>query len=155
MKFVRDILITIGIAGLMYVILISVIFPYEVQQTSSVPNIMPGDRIIAVKASYWFSNPSRGDIIVCHSPVQKGEDLIKRVIGLPGEKVEVKDNQVYINDVPLVEPYISKPASYTMDPVTVPKGTYFILGDNRNVSEDSHLGWFLPRSNVIGKAWLI
>ncbi len=155
MKYLRDILITLAIAGGMYLILISIIFPYEVQQTSSVPNIMPGDRIIAVKVSYLFGQPQRGDIIVCHSPVQKGEDLIKRIIGLPGESVEVKDGQVYINEVALVEPYIKTPPNYTMDKVTVPKNSYFILGDNRNVSDDSHLGWVLPRANVIGKAWLI
>lgn len=154
MKIIRDILITIAIAAVMYIVLISVIFPYEVQQTSSVPNIMPGDRIIAVKAAYLFSKPQRGDIIVCHSPIQH-EDLIKRIIGLPGETVEVKDDAVYINGVPLNEPYIKTPPTYTMAMVTVPAGNYFILGDNRNVSEDSHLGWFLPRNDIIGKAWLI
>jgi len=81
-------------------------------------------------------------------------DYIKRVIALPGETVEVKMEAVYVNGLQLDEPYIEDPPRYTHDKYKVPENNYFVLGDNRNNSNDSHNGWVVPHQNIIGKAWL-
>jgi signal peptidase I len=82
------------------------------------------------------------------------EDLIKRIIGLPGDNVEVKEGKVYINGVALNEPYTNEAPNYKFGKDTIPEGYYFVLGDNRNQSADSHNGWYLPRQNIVGKACL-
>jgi signal peptidase I len=154
MKYVRDILTIVLVAALVYVLLHVTISTFEVFQISGLPNIKPGDWIIVEKVSYFFGKPERGDVIVFRSPVQE-EDLIKRIIGLPGDSDEVKDGKVYINGVALNEPYTNETPTYKFAKDTVPEGYYFALGDNRNQSADSHNGWYLPRANIVGKAWLI
>ncbi|MEE3355806.1 MAG: signal peptidase I [Candidatus Weimeria sp.] len=103
--------------------------------------IMTGDRLIGTRFSYWFSNPKRGDIILFHYPVDEKKIYIKRVIGLPGEKVEIKDAKVYINGskTPLKEDYLPEKWTIANDGYTfkVPKDSYLVLGDNRNSSEDA------------------
>ena len=107
------------------------------------------------KASYFFSDPQRGDVIIFNPDNGSQFPYIKRVIALPGDTVEVKDNKVFINGIPLEEEYIMEPPRYTMPAKTIPEGEYFVLGDNRNNSNDSHAGWTVPRENVIGKAWFV
>jgi signal peptidase I len=104
--------------------------------------------------NFLFGGPQRGDIIVFRSPGQADKDFIKRVIGLPGEKVRIKNGRVYVNGKPLDESYIRHHASYDLEEKTVPPGSFFVLGDNRPNSSDSHLGWFVPASNIIGKSWI-
>ena len=108
--------------------------------------------------SYVFGGPRRGDIVVFHAPLQPDADYIKRIIGLPGETVVIRDGQVFIEGQRLDEPYIDFPATYDFPPgnraITVPDGSYFVLGDNRPNSADSHLGWFVSGDNMIGRAWL-
>jgi signal peptidase I len=108
--------------------------------------------------SYVFGGPRRGDIVVFHAPLQPDADYIKRIIGLPGETVVIRDGQVFIEGQRLDEPYIDFPATYDFPPgnqaIMVPDGSYFVLGDNRPNSADSHLGWFVPADNLIGRAWL-
>ena len=111
------------------------------------------------KTIYKFRDPQRGDVIIFHSPTNEHSDYIKRIIGLPGESVEIKDETVYIRQkdgdvLPLDEPYIRKPPRYTFPQHKVTENDYFVLGDNRNNSNDSHNGWTVPRQNIIGKAWL-
>jgi signal peptidase I len=107
--------------------------------------------------SYLFGGPQRGDVVIFHSPVQPGTDYIKRIIGLPGDRVAVSDGSVYVNDTALKEPYIQIPADYRF-PATgstsVPTDSYFVLGDNRPESLDSHFGWFVPVDDLVGRAWV-
>jgi signal peptidase I len=121
------------------------------------PTLQINDRLIINKWNYRFQSPQRGDIVVFSPPealkLQNFKDaFIKRVIGLPGEKVEVKEGKVYINNRPLEENYIEDPPNYRFGLVTVPPNSYFMLGDNRNNSYDSHYWGFVPRENIIGKA---
>ncbi|MGE5397948.1 MAG: signal peptidase I [Chitinophagales bacterium] len=125
---------------------------------SMLPTIQLQDRVMVCKFIYWFKEPSRGDIVVFKPPESLGQqdDYIKRVIGLPGEKVEVKNEKVYINDEPLEEPYIMEAPSYDFGPVIVPKDSLFVMGDNRNESFDSHAwGTWLKRDHLKGKAFII
>ncbi len=98
--------------------------------------------------------PQRGDIIVVYPPTGTKRQYVKRLIGLPGDTVEVKNQLVYINGTALNEPYINSPPTYTMAARTLPENAYFVLGDNRNHSSDSHFGWTVTRENIVGKAWL-
>src|SRR5919199_3600908 len=124
---------------------------------SMLPTLQINDRLIIDKISYDFRDPTRGDIVV-FSPTdalkkQNFKDaFIKRVIGLPGDKVEVKDGLVYVNAQPLQEKYIEDQPNYRFGPVSVPPNEYLVLGDNRNNSYDSHYWGFVPRKNIIGRA---
>jgi signal peptidase I len=113
-----------------------------------------GSYVLADRLVYQQNIPKRGDIVVLNSPLDLNQDLIKRVIGLPGETIAVTDGTVTINGNPLEEPYITAPPSYNGKWV-VPDGQFFVLGDNRNDSLDSHVWGFLPRENIIAKAvWI-
>ena len=110
--------------------------------------------ILADRLAYNEKEPQRGDVIIFHFPVNPEEDLIKRVIGLPGETIEVQNGTVTVNGTPLAEPYITEPPAYDGEWV-VPEGQYFVLGDNRNDSRDSHQWGFLPHENIVAKVvWI-
>lgn len=126
---------------------------------SMLPTLEVNDRLIIEKVTYHFSTPQRGDIVVFWSvePSRTGvsffrDALIKRAIGLPGDKIEVRDGQVYVNDQPLNEPYLAAAPDYQWGPMMVPPNSYLMLGDNRNNSYDGHLWGFLPEENIIGRA---
>lgn len=124
---------------------------------SMLPTLQINDRLIVDKLGYHFKTPERGDIVV-FSPTDTLEKqnfhdaFIKRVIGLPGDRVEVKNGRVFINDKPLDEDYIAERPQYQYGPVTVPQDQYLVLGDNRNNSYDSHYWGFVPRDHIIGRA---
>lgn len=116
-----------------------------IPSTSMESTIMKGDKVIGLRTAYWFSSPKRGDIVIFLFPDDETKTYIKRVIGEPGDKVEIRDGLVYINDSeePLVEPYVNGEPTGDYGPYEVPEGCYFMLGDNRNVSADSRL-WQNP-----------
>lgn len=124
---------------------------------SMLPTLEINDRLIVEKVSYHFQTPQRGDVIVFYPTEilrrEVGNDaFIKRVIGLPGDTVEVRDGKVYINGAALTEAYIEEPPNYVCDPSVVPSDRYLVLGDNRNNSYDSHNWGYVPRENIIGRA---
>ncbi len=124
------------------------------------PTVEINDRLVIEKVSYLFQDPQRGDIIVFQAP-QKALDAarsttkdayLKRVVGLPGETIEVLGGKVYVNDKALRENYIKAPPRYVWGPHVVPEGHYLVLGDNRNGSSDGHVWGFLSEETIIGKA---
>jgi signal peptidase I len=153
--FIKEIAITAVLALIIFFAARSSIQTYEVFMTSMEPNFSEGDRVVVNKAVYWFGDPQRGDVIIFENPNNESEDYIKRVIGIPGDTVEIKDQAVYVNGTRLEEPYIMAPPIRGMAAVMVPENSYFVLGDNRNNSQDSRSGWFVTKDEIHGKAWLI
>ncbi len=133
--------------------------PRYIPSDSMLPTLEVGDRLVVEKISYHFRPPATGEIIVFDPPQQlqiqgyaKNQAFIKRVIGTPGQTVQVQNGKVYLNGTPLKENYIAEPPAYNMESVQVPEDQLFVMGDNRNNSNDSHVWGFLPKQNVIGHA---
>jgi signal peptidase I len=165
-KFGREVLQTVLLVGILFFGVRMVLQNFRVEGPSMLPTLNSGQFLWVNKAAYFewdgqyvFGGPQRGDIAVLRSPAS-GEDydLIKRIIGLPGDRLRIEHGKVFINDQPLDEPYIRFHASYNYpadaEEVVVPNGQYFVLGDNRPNSRDSHFGWFVPAENLIGRAWV-
>lgn len=156
-SFIKETVIIIVSALVIAMLLQTFIVDSRIVPTLSMyPTIDSGNRVIVNKLAYISSRtPQRGDIVVFKAPeeLDTKDDLLKRVVGLPGETIEVKDGYVYIDGVALEEDYLDEKPQYTFGPVTVPEGEYFMLGDNRNNSVDSHR-WtdhFVPESDIIGE----
>lgn len=133
--------------------------PRFIPSDSMVPTLQIGDRLVVEKVSYFVQSPVTGDIVVFDPPPQlqlygyaPDKAFIKRIIGTPGDTVQVQNGVVYLNGQPLVEPYIAESPNYQLDPVSVPADQFFVMGDNRNNSNDSHVWGFLPQQNIIGRA---
>ena len=105
-------------------------------------------------SSFLFHTPSRGEIVVFRFPRDISKDYVKRIIGLPGELIAIKRGEVLVNGQPLEEPYVVHNDRTNMNPILVPEDTYFVLGDNRDVSSDSRNWGVVPLDNIIGKVWL-
>ena len=153
-RFTLDILETIILAVALYFGINAISARVRVDGFSMVPTLQDGEYILVSKLSYKTGTPARGDIIVFSLPTDQRQDLIKRVIGLPGETVSIQNGTVSINGKILTETYIAQEPQYNGE-WTVPDGQLFVLGDNRNNSKDSHQWRFLPMENVIGKAIII
>ncbi len=134
--------------------------PRYIPSDSMVPTLEVSDRLVVEKISYHFRPPELGDIVVFDPPPQlqiqgyaRDQAFIKRIIGTPGQTVFIRDGKVYLDNQPLQEAYIVQPPNYIWGPAQVPEGAYFVMGDNRNNSNDSHVWGFLPQQNIIGRAW--
>ncbi|MGL5059790.1 MAG: signal peptidase I [Microcoleus sp.] len=133
--------------------------PRYIPSDSMIPTLHVGDRVVVEKISYYIQPPATGDIVVFVPPdslqeqgFTKDQAFIKRVIGLPGQTVAVKQGLVYLNNKPIAENYIAQPPNYRWGPQLVPEDRYFVMGDNRNNSNDSSRWGFLPKQNIIGRA---
>lgn len=155
MKILREVAITVLIAVAIFALLRLTVQSYTVVMSSMLPNFQEGDCIMVSKVAYRSSDPQRGQVVIFNPPFDSPHPYIKRVIGLPGETVEIKDETVFVNGIALVEEYTMEPPNYTMAATEVAEDEYFVLGDNRNNSNDSHTGWTVPRDRIIGKAWFL
>lgn len=133
--------------------------PRYIPSDSMLPTLEMGDRLVVDKISYRFQSPATGDIVVFEPPEQlqvlgyaKDQAFIKRIIGEPAQIVSIANRQVYLNSQALQEDYIAEPPAYKWGPEQVPNAEFFVMGDNRNDSNDSHVWGFLPKENIIGRA---
>jgi len=150
-EIVQTALISLGIFLFVYVFLVQ---PHRVQGVSMVPTFENGELLLTEKISYHVSPVERGDVIVFAAPVEQKVDFIKRIIGLPGENVMVKDGSVVINGLKLDEPYIKIETPSEIN-ITVANDEFFVMGDNRNASSDSRSFGPIKRSSIKGKVWLV
>jgi signal peptidase I len=153
-QFALDLIETLFLAVALYLGINAISARVRVDGFSMNPTLQDGEYVLVSKVTYRLGQPQHGDIIVFKYPGEPPQDLIKRIIGLPGDSVQVNGSNVYVNGQPLAEPYIAAAPVY-QGQWQVPEGFLFVLGDNRNDSSDSHSWGLLPRENVIGKALLI
>lgn len=147
---------SIGTAVLVALAIITfVVQAFFIPSGSMRPTLEEGDRILVNKFVYRFTEPKRQEIIVFRYPVEPGRKFIKRVIGVGGDRVEIVGGQVIVNGQHIEEKYTLTPGFSNYGPIVVPEDNYFVLGDNRNNSEDSRFWGFVPRENVIGRAFMI
>ena len=142
-----------------------VFVPYEIPSGSMEETIMTGDMVFSEKVSYYFRAPGRGDIVTFDDPEVEGRTLIKRVIAVGGQSVDLRDGSVYVDGVKLDEPYTLGKKSYPLShtaadadvtfPYTVPEGELWVMGDNRTASQDSRYFGSIPANTVTGRAALI
>jgi len=155
--FLRDILLIVAAA-----VVITLLIQTTVQKSNVIgycmePGLQDGQLLLINKVIYYFHEPERGDVIILHPPPPydpKTTPFIKRIIALPNDTIEVKNGTVYVNGSKLDEPYIKEPPAYNLPQKKIPGSEYFVLGDNRNNANDSHVWGTVPRQNIIGKAWL-
>ncbi len=153
-RFLVDILETLVLSVILFVSINVISARIRVDGASMQPTLVTGEYVIVSRLSYRLGTPQRGDIIVFHFPRDPSEEYIKRVIGLPGDEVEVNNGLVYVNGQPLDETYLKVKTNYT-GAWRVPDGQLFVLGDNRNNSSDSHDWGTVPMDYVVGKAIVV
>ncbi len=150
-SWTRDLAVALGLA---IVVMIFLYQPVKVEGTSMNPLLSDQERIFINKFVYHFEPIERGDVIVFWYPLDRSKSFIKRVVGLPGETIEIRDGHVYINDHELADQYV--PAGYldgsTYAPHRIPTDGYFVMGDHRDSSNDSRVFGAVPRQFIYGKA---
>lgn len=162
--FLLDIAQTLILAAAAFVVVYMFLFrPFEVKGESMFPNLHDSEYLITNVISQRLGDPQLGDIIVFKAPNEPDKDFIKRVIGVAGDSVSVKEGAVYVNGKRLDESAYLKPEVKTYggaflregDSVTVPEGYFFVMGDNRSYSSDSREWGFVPKKNIIGSSFFI
>ena len=158
LKEVRDYALLIVFAVLLAFVMNRFVYANaEVPTGSMMPVVNPGDRLIVNRLAYLTGEPERGDIVMFKFPDDETQDYLKRIIGLPGETIEIVDGLIYINgsDKPLKEDYLNDVPNGNYGPFEVPEGSYFMLGDNRDRSEDARF-WenkYVKKEKIVGKAF--
>jgi len=154
MGFIIDTVETILLALILFLGINAVSARVRVENVSMEPTLTQGEFLLVNRVAYKIGTPKIGDIIIFHAPGADDLDYIKRLIGRPGDTVHVEDGVVYVNGQALYETYIADKPNYS-GTWEVPEGQFFVLGDNRNNSSDSHLWGFISEDAVVGKALLI
>lgn len=136
-----------------------VIEGYYIPSTSMEPTLVPGERVLVAKFLYRFTDPQRGDVVVFRYPIDRRKNLIKRIVGLPGEQVKIAEGKVFINGEPLTGDLFRRTyydvGYYGQGERVIPEGYYFVLGDNSENSDDSRFWGYVPRQNILGRAFLV
>jgi len=158
-RSVREFVILLAIVLVIFVGLRSTIQTFVVYGPSMEPNFWDEQRLLVNKVVYRIHEPERGDVIVFHPSNRLRDNYIKRIIGLPGESVKIENGAVYISKADgsvliLEEPYTKEASKQPFYGYEIPENEYFVLGDNRNNTNDSRNGWTAARESIIGKAWL-
>lgn len=157
-RLLREIIETIVLTLLMFLVIRFAVQNFNVDGTSMEPNLHNTELILVDKWTYLFRAPARGDVIVFQAPPHKELDYVKRVIGIPGDIITIRNTTVIVNGVTLKEIYVDPRnqgnlfASKNITDLKVPDDSYFVLGDNRAVSSDSRDWGFVPKANIIGRA---
>ena len=154
MGILVDILETLLLSVVLFFLINAVSARIRIDGSSMEPNLHHGEFVIVSKVNYRIGEPERGDVVVFDFPRNITQEYIKRVIGLPGEEIKIKDGEVYVNGVALTEPYLKMEPRYEGEWL-VPENELFVLGDNRNNSSDSHNWGMVPMENVVGEALLV
>ena len=155
--WIKESLQSLVVAVIIALIIRTFIFqPFYIPSSSMEPTLVPGDRIIVSKLNYFFDAPNRGDVIVFRYPLDPSKDYVKRIVAMGGETVELRSNRVLINDKAIAQDYLPEDIRFgDFGPLEVPEGSYFVLGDNRNNSQDSRYWGTLDKDYLIGEAVLI
>jgi signal peptidase I len=164
--FFLDIIETVVVAlSIFLIVYLFVMQPHQVNGMSMYPTFDHGEYLLTDKVSYKIGEPSRGDVVVFRAPEASqcpegtGCDFIKRIVGLPGDSVEITNNQIYVNGAALPEEYLpldflTRPGAYSSNgPITVPPGNYYVVGDNRDHSSDSRAWGPVPQDRIVGKVF--
>ncbi len=175
---IRELFETVILALLIFLVLHISVQNFQVQGPSMQPTLNEGAYVLVNKLVYLrfqpkeligllpfvdveeedsvfaFHAPRRGEVIIFRYPRDITRDFVKRVVGVPGDTVELKRGQLYVNDVLIDEPYITSPDSRNVERLLVPENAYYVLGDNRRVSNDSRDWGPVPTDNIVGRAWV-
>lgn len=154
-SILREVVETLLLALFMFWLVNSVTGRYRVDGSSMFPTLHDGNYLIVNKLAYFVEEPQRGDVIVLDFHLADDKEYIKRIVGVPGDRIDVSGSTVRVNGVALDEPYVNGTAAYQQASWIVPAGHYFVMGDNRNNSRDSRALSFLPGEDIVGKAWVI
>lgn len=152
---VRDIVEVVAIAILVFVAIRFTIQSYTMAGSTMNKTLNSGENIIVNKSAYIFHAPQRGDIIVFHYPLDVSKDKIKRIIGLPGDTIQTDSTNVIVDGTLLKEPYVQHPYNPAGETFKVPAGQYFVMDDNRLVTDDLRTWGDVPRDYIVGKAALV
>ncbi len=151
-EFAKTLIIAFVLAQL---IMVSVAQAFQVEQYSMEPTLLPHDRVLVVKFSYRLRPPHRGDVIVLRYPLNPQRNYIKRIVAVPEDILEVKSGALYVNGGRINEPYLNGTPQGNYGPFTVPADSVFVMGDNRNNSEDSRAFGALKKEFIVGQALLV
>ena len=153
-KAARELIETLALTLVIFLLVRFAAPNFRIEGFSMEPDFHDGQYLFVNRLIYMLHPPERGDVIVFIPPTNTSRDYIKRVIGLPGERVEIVNGSVLIGGEELKEPYPLNPGTYSFGPVTAGPDEYFVLGDNRDNSSDSHSWGMLSTKKIIGKAWV-
>ena len=152
-NLLREIIETVLLTAIIFLLVNTATGRFRIEGQSMEPNLHDSEYVLIDKISYLLHPPERGDVIVLLRPGER--DYIKRIIGLPGDTVEIRGGQVLVNGVVLEEPYISQPIRADLPARQVEPDRYFVMGDNRNNSSDSRSFGTVAAKDIVGRAWLV